>query len=145
MVDDTTNKPTSSTTKRGRGRPRAPEGQVFRIQGARFDEGTIARLDRVLLHVFGVDVPMSARSELVRVAVRAGLDAIEYRISSGQPVDDTPLDPRETHVPQSSIATVVRAFRHAEGSEGARRESLQRAAETAARRYRQRLSGKRER
>lgn len=103
--------------RRPPGRPRKPEGTVFRIQGTRFDPATLSRLDRVLLHVFArLDPPQGARSELVRLAVRYGVEEIEYRLSRGLSADDTPADPIEDSPERCSVATVRRAFRLAGGA-----------------------------
>lgn len=111
MVDDITPKAAySAPIKRGRPRGSGELG-VSRIQGARFSDLVVSRLDRVLLHVFGLEVPHCARSELVRICVEVGLQEIEYRLNSGLSVDPSPLKATEELPPRSSRAHVVRAFR----------------------------------
>jgi len=109
---------------------------VFRLQGARFDPATLSRLDRALVHVFQtLDVPQGARSELVRLAVRYGIEEIEYRLSRGLAADDTPLDPVEDSPERCSTAGVRRAFRLAGGAadEPARRRAMENARSRARR------------
>lgn len=134
MVDDTTQKPAySAPIKRGRPRGSGELG-VSRIQGARFSDLVVSRLDRVLLHVFGLEVPQAARSELVRICVEVGLQEIEYRLNSGLSVDPSPLKANEELPPRSSRAHVVRAFRLAGGIREADEQRARELAKTQARR-----------
>lgn len=138
MGDDTTQNPSQPRRKRGRPRSTGDAG-VSRIQGARFDDATVARLDRILLHVFGRDIPQGARSELVRICVEQGLQNVEYRVNSGLSVDEGAPNVSQQLPERSSRAGVLRAFRLVGG---AREEPEQRRAEqreTEARRRRRRL------
>lgn len=135
MVDDTTKTPVSSGPKR-RGRPPGSGSLgVSRLQGARLPDAVVARLDRVLLHVFGYEVPHAARSELVRIAIEYGLQEIEYRVNSGLSVDGSPVRVTDELPERSPRSHVLRAFRLAGGAaeaEAARDKELRENASTRA-------------